>query len=313
MPRQGRIEIPGGVYHVIIRGIERRDLFKDERVRRALILAFDFDWANSHLFYNQYVRNDSYFSNSEMAASDAPQGDELRLLEPFRSQLPAELFVQPRTVPSSPDSVALRQNLKLAKQLLAEAGWKVRANVLVNQQGKPFEFEFLLRQKGFERILAPYARNLKKLGITMSYRTVDSSLYERRSRTFDFDMVVTSFPQSASPGNEQRSMFHSATANDPGSNNLPGIANPVVDAMVEEIISANNRQHLVAACRALDRVLMYQDYVVPNWYINVHRIAYRDVFVIPETLPLYYDPETWLLQSWSVKDKSKNNSSGEGR
>jgi microcin C transport system substrate-binding protein len=281
----------------------RRNLFKDQRVRRALILAFDFEWANSHLFYNQYVRNNSYFSNSEMAATGMPQGDELRLLEPFRSQLPAELFIQPRQVPSSPDALSLRQNLKMAQQLLREAGWQVRDNVLVNQQGQPFEFEFLLVQKAFERILAPYARNLKKLGITMNYRTVDSSLYERRTRTFDFDMIVTSFPQSASPGNEQRSMFHSATANDPGSNNMPGIANPVVDAMVEEIISANDRQHLVAACRAMDRVLMYQDYVVPNWYINVHRIAYRDEFVIPRTLPLYYDPETWLLQSWSMQDK----------
>lgn len=281
----------------------RRNLFKDQRVRRALILAFDFEWANSHLFYNQYVRNNSYFSNSEMAATGMPQGDELRLLEPFRSQLPAELFIHPRQVPSSPDALSLRQNLKMAQQLLREAGWQVRDNVLVNQQGQPFEFEFLLVQKAFERILAPYARNLKKLGITMNYRTVDSSLYERRTRTFDFDMIVTSFPQSASPGNEQRSMFHSATANDPGSNNMPGIANPVVDAMVEEIISANDRQHLVAACRAMDRVLMYQDYVVPNWYINVHRIAYRDEFVIPRTLPLYYDPETWLLQSWSMQDK----------
>lgn len=291
----------------------RREIFKDDRVRRALILAYDFDWANSLLFYNQYVRNDSYFSNSEMAASGAPQGDELKLLEPYRAQLPAELFVQPRTVPSSPDAISLRQNLKQAKQLLSEAGWHVQDNVLVNQQGKPFEFEFLLRQKGFERILAPYARNLKKLGIIMNYRTVDSSLYERRVRTFDFDMVVTSFPQSASPGNEQRSMFHSSTANDPGSNNLPGISNPVVDALVEEIISASDRRQLVAACRALDRVLMYQDYVVPNWYINVHRIAYRDKFVIPKTLPLYYDPETWLLQAWSMKDQSGIKSSAQGR
>ena len=173
----------------------------------------------------------------------------------------------------------------------------------MNAQGKRFEFEFLLRQKGFERILAPYARNLKKLGISMNYRTVDSSLYERHARTFEYDMVVTSFPQSASPGNEQRSMFHSATANEQGSMNMPGISNPVVDAMVEEIISAKDRRQLVTACRALDRVLMYQDYVVPNWYVNNHRIAYRDIFEIPKTLPLYYDPETWLLQTWSMKNK----------
>lgn len=282
----------------------RRDLFKDHRVRRALTLAFDFEWANSHLFYNQYVRNESYFSNSEMAATGIPQGDELKLLEPYRSQLGAEIFTRPWQMPVSNDAVALRQNLKMAKQLLVDAGWQVKNDVLVNQQGQPFEFEFLLVQKGFERILAPYAGNLKKLGITMNYRTVDSSLYERRARTFDFDMMVTSFPQSASPGNEQRNMFHSSSANEAGSMNMPGISHPVVDAMVEKIISATNRQQLVTAIRALDRVLMYQDYVVPNWYINVHRVAYRDVFVIPATLPLYYDPETWLLQTWSMQDKS---------
>lgn len=285
----------------------RRDLFKDQRVRRALMLAYDFEWANSHLFYNQYVRNDSYFSNSEMAATGIPQGDELKLLEPYRSQLPAEIFNQSWQMPVSNDAVSLRQNLKLAKQLLAEAGWEVKNNVLVNSQGRPFEFEFLLVQKGFERILAPYARNLEKLGITMNYRTVDGSLYERRARTFDFDMIVTSFPQSASPGNEQRNMFHSATANEPGSNNMPGIAHPVVDAMVEKIISATDRRQLVTACRALDRVLMHQDYIVPNWYINVHRIAYRDKFEIPATVPLYYDPETWLLQTWSIKEQQSSN------
>ncbi|MDQ1362420.1 MAG: microcin transport system substrate-binding protein, partial [Pseudomonadota bacterium] len=283
----------------------RRELFSDQRVRRALTLAFDFEWANSHLFYNQYVRNDSYFSNSEMAASGLPQGDELRLLEPYRSQLPAEVFTRPWQMPVADDAASLRNNLKLARQLLAEAGWQVKNNVLVNSQGRPFEFEFLLVQKGFERILAPYARNLKKLGITMNYRTVDSSLYERRARSFDFDMIVTSFPQSASPGNEQRNMFHSVSAGEDGSMNMPGIAHPVVDAIVEKIISATDRRQLVTACRALDRVLTHQDYVVPNWYINVHRIAYRDMFEIPATVPLYYDPETWMLQTWSMKEKNK--------
>ena len=159
----------------------------------------------------------------------------------------------------------------------------------------------MLSQKGFERILAPYARNLKKLGVDISYRTVDASLYERRVRNFDFDMVVSSFPESASPGNELRNMFQSAAAAKSGSRNLAGISNPVVDALVDAIISAESRQKLVIACRALDRVLLHEDYLVPNWYINVHRIAYWNKFNIPATTPLYYDPVSWLLQSWSIK------------
>ena len=281
----------------------RRDLFKDQRVRQALSLAFDFEWANSHLFYNQYVRNDSYFSNSELAATGIPQGAELKLLEPYRSQLPPELFTKAWTLPTSPDAAALRNNLKQAKQLLTEAGWQVKNNVLVNQEGRAFEFEFLLQQKSFERVLAPYARNLKKLGIVINYRTVDRALYEKRVRTFDFDMMVMGFGQSASPGNEQRNMFHSSTANEAGSNNIPGIAHPVVDALVEKIIFAKDREQLVTACQALDRVLLHQNYIVPNWYINKHRVAYKNVFVIPETEPLYYTPETWLLKTWSMRDK----------
>ena len=206
-------------------------------------------------------------------------------------------------MPTSPDAAALRNNLNQAKQLLTEAGWQVKNDVLVNQQGRAFEFEFLLQQKGFERILAPYARNLKKLGIVINYRTVDRALYERRVRTFDFDMIVMGFAQSASPGNEQRNMFHSSTANEAGSNNIPGIVHPVVDALVEEIIFAKNREQLVTACQALDRVLLHQNYIVPNWYINAHRVAYKNVFVIPETVPLYYTPETWLLKTWSMRDK----------
>ena len=279
----------------------RKDLFKDHRVRKALILAMDFEWSNSHLFYNQYVRNESYFSNSELASRGLPDGEELKLLEPYRDQLPDSVFTEEWQAPSTQKPGSLRKNLRQAKKLLTEAGWRVKNGQLVNDKGQKFEFDFMLVQKGFERILAPYARNLKKLGITLNYRTVDASLYERRARTFDFDMVVMSFPESASPGNELRNMFHSVSAEQQGSRNLPGINHPVVDVMVEKIISAESREQLIIACKALDRVLLHQDYLVPNWYINVHRIAYRDTFNIPKTLPLYYDPESWLLQSWSVK------------
>ncbi len=279
----------------------RKELFKDRRVRKAIILAMDFEWSNSHLFYDQYVRNESYFSNSELASKGLPEGEELKLLEPFREQLPEDVFNKVWQPPTTKKPSSLRKNLRQAKKLFIDAGWKVKEGVLTNKQGKKFKFEFMLIQKGFERILAPFARNLEKLGVKISYRTVDASLYERRVRNFEFDMVVTSFAESASPGNELKNMFHSLSADQKGSRNLAGINDPVVDAMVEKIIAAETREKLIIACHALDRVLLHQEYLVPNWYINVHRIAYWDKFKIPETLPLYYDPASWLLLSWSKK------------
>lgn len=280
----------------------RRELFKDPKVREALILAFDFEWSNSHLFYNQYVRNESYFSNSELASSGLPKGEELALLEPYRKQLPDSVFTQVWQAPSTKPPSSLRKNLRKAQKLLRQAGWHVKDGQLVNRKGKPFEFEFMLLQKGFERIMAPYARNLARLGITMNYRTVDASLYERRIREFDFDMVVSSFPESQSPGNELKTMFDSSSANLQGSRNLAGIANPVVDAMVNQVIESDNRHQLIIACHALDRVLLHGNYLVPNWYINVHRIAYWNKFNMPKTLPLYYEPMSWMLETWSMKD-----------
>ncbi len=233
----------------------RRDKFSDVRVRRALSLAYDFEWANDKLFYNQYVRAGSYFSNSELAAQGLPEGKELALLEKFRDQLPAEVFTkywQPATT-LPPDS--LRNNLIQARDLLAEAGWTIQNGVLKNQQGEAFTLDILLVQPGFDRIIAPYAHNLKKLGIETSYRKVDSSLYKRRLDSFEFDMVVTSFSSSVSPGNELMNMFHSTSAELKGSNNLPGISNTVVDALVLNIVQAKDREEVVTASRALDRVL----------------------------------------------------------
>ena len=280
----------------------RRDKFSDVRVRRALSLAYDFEWANSKLFYNQYVRAGSYFSNSELAAEGVPQGKELALLEPYRDQLPEALFTRPWEPATTLPPHSLRGNLIQARDLLAEAGWTIQDGVLKNQQGEVFILDILLVQKGFDRIIAPFAHNLKKLGIETNYRTVDPSLYKRRLDTFDFDMVVTSFSSSVSPGNEMMSMFHSSSAELKGSNNLPGINSPVVDALLQAVIQAKDREEVVVASRALDRVLLYGEYLVPNWYINVHRIAYWDKFGIPETQPLYYDPISWLLKAWWIKD-----------
>ena len=279
----------------------RRDRFKDVRVRRALSLAYDFAWANDHLFYNQYVRCDSYFSNSELAATGLPEGDELALLNNYREQLPDEVFTREWLPPSTVQKGALRENLKQARDLLKQAGWSISDGVLKNTRGEVFTIDVLLVQKGFDRILAPYARNLKKLGIEMNYRTVDSSLYKRRIDNYDFDMVVTSFPASMSPGNELKNRFHSQAVDSKGSSNLPGIAHPVVDALIERVVNAEDRQQLLVASRALDRVLLFGEYLVPNWYIDKHRIAYRSIFDYPETLPLYYDPITLLIKSWWKK------------
>lgn len=279
----------------------RRDIFKDPKVRQAIAMGFDFEWSNDHLFYNQYVVNDSYFSNTELAASGIPQGEELKLLEPYREQLPEAVFTQPWQPISTRAPRSLRKNLREAKKILEEAGWKVKDGVLKNGKGQALEYEVMLAQKGMDRILAPFARNLAKLGIKMTYRKVDRSLYIRRIRSFDFDMVVGSFPQSLSPGNEQLTMFHSRSANQNGSRNLAGITSPVVDALVEKVISASSRKDLITACHALDRVLLNGHYLVANWYINKHRIAYWDKFLRPDKLPLYYSPISWMTESWWIK------------
>jgi microcin C transport system substrate-binding protein len=276
----------------------RREKFQDVRVRKALSLAYDFEWANDHLFYNQYVRCDSYFSNSELASSGLPQGKELELLNQFRTQLPPEMFTTVWKPPTTSPPDSLRGNLRKARDLLAQAGWHVRDGVLKNDKGDVFTIDVLLVQKGFDRIFAPYAHNLEKLGIDMNYRTVDDSLYKRRMDNFDFDMAVDSFPESVSPGNELKNMFSSEAASMKGSRNLPGISSPVVDALIDRVIESENRAQLVTATHALDRVLLFGEYLVPNWYIDKHRIAYSKKLKRPETLPLYYDPVTWLLKAW---------------
>ncbi|MFW6041795.1 MAG: extracellular solute-binding protein [Guyparkeria sp.] len=277
----------------------RRPLFSDRRVRRALNLAFDFRWSNTHLFYGQYSRCDSYFANSELAATGVPEGPELELLEPHRDQLPTELFERPHEVPDAADPEDQRAQLIEAQRLLAEAGWEVVDGVLRNAAGERFSFEIMLAQKGFERIVAPYAYSLRRLGVDVSYRTIDVALYQRRMNRFDFDMTVTSFGQSQSPGNELRDMFGSEAADREGSRNYCGIDNPVVDAMIEAVIYAEDRKALVTACHALDRVLLWNEYLVPNWYIGAHRMAWWNRFGYhDQPLPRYYSAMDWVLQTW---------------
>lgn len=278
----------------------RRPLFQDIRVRKAIGLALDFEWSNRNLFYNQYTRCYSYFSNSELAATGLPDADEIALLAPYRHQLPRALFSETWKPPSTLAPDSLRANLRRARDLLAEAGWNLKDGKLQNDKGERLEFEIMLVsvQKGFERIIAPFARNLAKLGIHLRYRTVDSALYQRRTDTFDFDMIVESFGQSQSPGNELIGLWHSSTADQEGATNVMGLKNPVVDALIQKIIYAPDRKRLITATRALDRVLLHGEYVVPNWFIATHRIAYWNRFGMPAQTPLYYGVDSWMLRTW---------------
>ena len=276
----------------------RNPLFQDRRVRKALNLAFDFEWANNKLFFNEYTRSASYFSNSDLAATGLPEGLELEYLLPFKDQLPPEVFTEPPTPFTTDTPNGIRGNLRKAMSILDEAGWVVRDGKLVNQEGKQFVFEILLVSPSFERVMAGYVNNLEKLGINASYRTIDPALYVDRLNRFDFDMTVNVFSQSQSPGNEQRDYWYSSSADRQGSRNLIGIKNPVVDQLVDKIIYANTQEELKAACKALDRVLWYGYYVVPNWYVARHRVSYWNKFYRPEILPLYYNPMQELMTWW---------------
>ncbi|WP_240744142.1 extracellular solute-binding protein [Desulfopila sp. IMCC35006] len=279
----------------------RRELFQDRKVRQALGLALDFSWINKSLFHDQYTRNNSFFSNSYLAAKGVPTGLELEYLEPYRQLLPQEVFTTPLGAPVTGDQQALRANLLQAKTLLNEAGWHVKDGVLTNAQGRPFVFDIMLVSPAFERVMASYVKNLKKLGIQASYRTLDQTLYVERLKTFDFDMIVAVYGQSQSPGNEQRNYWQSSSADKIGSQNYAGIRSPAVDGLVDRIIYAGTKNELVAACSALDRVLWYGYYLIPNWYLPMYRLSYRDKFLAPSVLPLYYDPFQLLMTWWLKK------------
>ena len=262
----------------------RRPLFQDRRVREALGLAFDFEWSNKTLFYGQYTRTESYFANSELASSGLPSGEELAILEKYRGRVPDEVFTKAYAAPRTDGSGNNRENLRRAAELLKEAGWVPQAGKLV-KDGAPFAFEILLDSPLFERIALPFAKNLEKLGITANVRTVDTSQYRRRTDSFDFDMIVGGFPQSESPGNEQRDFWSSESAKREGSRNALGLADPVVDELVDGVIAAPDRKSLVVRTRALDRVLLWGHYVIPNWYIGSDRIAYWNKFGQPAVVP----------------------------
>jgi len=265
----------------------RRPQFQDRRVRQALNLAFNFELANKNLFYGQYERVGSYFQGSDLAAPKAlPTGRELEILDEVKGEVPPEVFTKVHTNPVNKDQSDFRQHLRQAVKLLKEAGWDVKNGVLTNvKTGQPMTIEFLLVSPLFERVVQPYLANLERLGIKGSIRLVDSAQYTRRLNVFDYDIIVSTFAQSDSPGNEQRDFWGSEAADREGSNNLIGIKNPAIDKLVDHIIFAKNRAELVAATHALDRVLQWEDYVVPQWYSPDVRIAYWNRYGQPKKLP----------------------------
>jgi microcin C transport system substrate-binding protein len=274
----------------------RRPQFQDVRVRRAFNLAFDFDMLNKSFFYDQYTRVGSFFANSELASSGLPQGRELEILQTLKDQLPAELFTTDFKVPVG--GAEHRNNLREAVKLMQQAGWTVKDGKLVDGKGETLKAEFLLVQPDFERIVLPYIDNLKKIGVDATARIVDTSQYKRRTDDFDYDIIIDGFGQSHSPGNEQRDLWGSEAAKRPGSQNSVGIQSPAIDALIERVIAAGNREDLVAATRALDRVLLWGFYVVPQWYYPFDRIATWDVFGRPAKLPSQ-SPAS-VLQTWWI-------------
>lgn len=276
----------------------RHPQFADLRVRKALGLAFDFEWMNRQLFYNQYTRTKSFFNNSDLGATGSPSTDELKLLTPLKSMLDPVVFGAAPIPPSTAPPASLRANLREARSLLAQAGWTYRDGALRNADGEPYTFEILEDQGPSARIIAVYVRNLEKLGIQVRERIVDYALLQKRLEEFDFDMTVVRLPAVESPGKEFMDIFGSAAADQKGSSNFWGLKDPAVDQMLAALVAAKTRKELVAASRALDRVLLHKYIVVPQWYSTTHRIAYRSRFGMPARLPPYYQANPYVISTW---------------
>ncbi len=294
--REGRVvkeEFPersSGVMQAFIFNL-RREKFKDERVRRAFSFAFNFEDINQTIFYGLYKRIDSYFFGTELASSGLPQGRELAILEAIRDKVPASVFTTAYANPVNGTPEAVRNNLREAVRLLQEAGYELRGRQMVNKTtGEPFVTEYLTYDSTFERYALPYKQALERIGITMNVRVVDPAQFQNRLRSFDYEMSGVSWSQSLSPGNEQRDFWGSAAAERPGSRNYPGIRNPAVDELIEKIVFARDRDELVATTRALDRVLLHNHYVVPQWGSGVTRTVRWNRFGRPPQMPRYAAP-----------------------
>ncbi|WP_238298525.1 extracellular solute-binding protein, partial [Methylobacterium soli] len=275
----------------------RRDKFKDERVRRAFNLAMNFEEMNRALFYGLYKRIDSYYFGSELASSGLPEGEEKTILESLKDKVPASVFTQAYRNPVNDTPDAVRANLREAAKLLREAGYELRGGKMVNAKtGEPLTVEFLEFQNVFERVILPFAAQLRLIGIDSTLRVIDQAQYQNRMRGFDFDITTSSWPESLSPGNEQREFWGSAAADKPGARNIAGIQDPAIDALIEKVIFAKDRAGVLAATHALDRVLLAHNFVVPQWASNVSRTLRWNRFGHPPTLPRYGSsgfPTTW--------------------
>lgn len=277
----------------------RKDKFKDPNVRKAIGLLFDFEWTNKTLFYGSYKRTESFFSNSELAATGVPKGKELAILNQYKEQLPPALFTQPHLLPKTKGNGRIRAQQREAIKLLKAVGWQLKNGKMLNNKGKQLNIEFLVYAPSFERIIQPFRKNLKRVGIASEIRIVDVSQYVNRLNNFDFDVYSLVMGQSLSPGNEQLSQWGSEFANVPGTLNRIGLQNPVVDDIVKLVINAEDRESLVASTKALDRVLQWQELVVPQWHISSYRVAYWQYLSRPEHLPKY----SLAIDSWWQNNK----------
>ncbi|MGK9063925.1 extracellular solute-binding protein [Stutzerimonas chloritidismutans] len=292
-------QIPTQTQALFLNG--RRAPFADIRVRKALGMMFDFEWTNRALFYGAYKRSESYYPNSDFAATGKPEGGEWLMLSPYRDQLPAELFTEPYQLPRTDGRGIPRETLRTALALLEEAGWELTADGLRNQSGDAFAFEILLVNPGLERILQPYVENLARIGIQARLRTVDSAQYKQRLDQYDYDVILTTLAQSLSPGLEQLLYFHSSQVDVKGGRNYAAIANPIVDDLIEKLLKASTRDEQVAAGRAIDRVLLWNYYTIPNWYISHHRLAYQNRFAHATTPPYTLGLRAWWLKAQEKK------------
>ncbi|PPE66536.1 ABC transporter substrate-binding protein [Caldimonas caldifontis] len=292
--------LPSGFQSFVLN--TRRERLKDPRVREALGLAFDFEWMNRQLFYNSYQRVTGLFGNTACQAEGLPSDEERALLAPWRSRLPDSVFGPMYQPPRTDGEHSLRDNLRRAKALLAEAGWTVQDGVLRNPQGEAMVLEYLDSNEGGARVVLPWIRNLEKLGIRLQYRAVDFALFQQRLREFDFDIMTIAFQGTHNPGSEYADLFGSAAAKTPDSGNYAGVSHPAVDALIARMSAARTEAELLPACRALDRVIAHNHYLIPQWTAGTHRIAYNQWRLArPEVLPPYVQGEAWAIDTWWAK------------
>jgi microcin C transport system substrate-binding protein len=292
--------LPSGFQSYVLN--TRRDLFKDVRVRQALGLALDYEWMNRQMFYNAYQRVNGLFGNTDCQAQGLPGATELALMEPWRKDIPASAFGPMTTAPRTDADASLRGNLRQAQALLKEAGWDVRDGALRNAQGRAFEIEYLDSNEGSARVIAPWARNLEKLGITLNFRPVDFALYQQRLQKFEFDITSLAYGGTHNPGQEYADIFGSKAADIEDSGNLSGIKNPAVDALVKAMTSAKTKADLLPACRALERVVSHSHLLIPQWAASTHRMVYNSWRIAkPATMPPYAQGESWAIETWWAK------------